>query len=89
MAAKVEIYTTSTCGYCRAALALLRKLEVTFTQHDVTGKPDVRAWLVQQTGRTTVPQIFIGGRAIGGFDDLAALHRGGALAKLIAANDSA
>lgn len=83
MAAKVEIYTTRTCGYCRAALALLSKLDVAFAQHDVTGKPDVRAWLVQQTGRTTVPQIFIGGRAIGGFDDLNALHRRGALTAML------
>ena len=86
MAAKVEIYTTSTCGYCRAALALLRKLDVAFVQHDVTGKPDQRAWLVAQTGRTAVPQIFIGGRAIGGFDDLNALHRRGALTALLNAD---
>lgn len=83
MAAKVEIYTTRTCGYCVAALALLRRLDVAFVQHDVSGRPDLRAWLVQQTGRTTVPQIFIGGRSIGGFDDLNALHRSGALAAML------
>ena len=85
MAAKVEIYTTRTCGYCVAALALLRRLDVAFVQHDVSGRPDLRAWLVQQTGRTTVPQIFIDGQAIGGFDDLSALHRRGALTAMLGA----
>jgi glutaredoxin 3 len=78
----VTIYTTSACGYCLAAKNLLRKRGIPYEEIDVTGNAEKRAWLVKVTGRRTVPQIFIRGEAIGGYDDLAALDREG---KLVAA----
>ena len=81
----VKIYTTKTCGYCQAALRLLRSKNISFEQIDVTGADDVRQWLVEATGRTTVPQIFIGELAIGGYTDLAALDQSGKLQQLLSA----
>jgi glutaredoxin 3 len=84
MAAQVKIYTTRTCGYCHAALALLTRKGVAFEHQDVTGDGAARQWLVEATGRSTVPQIFIDGRPVGGFDDLSALDRRGELDRLLA-----
>jgi glutaredoxin 3 len=76
----VTIYTTSTCGYCVAAKNLLHRRGIAYQEIDVTGNAEKRGWLVQATGRRTVPQIFIRGEAIGGYDELAALDREGKLA---------
>ncbi len=75
----VTIYTTSACGYCVAAKNLLRRRGIAYEEVDVTGNAEKRAWLAQTTGRRTVPQIFIRGEAIGGYDELAALDREGKL----------
>ncbi len=80
----VKIYTTNYCGYCVAAKRLLQTRAIAFTEEDVSGDDAKRAWLVQTTGRRTVPQIFIGDRPIGGFDDLSALDASGELAKMLA-----
>jgi glutaredoxin 3 len=78
--AEVTIYTTVYCPYCTAARALLEDKGVDFTDVDVTGRPDERRQLVQRSGgRTTVPQIFIDGVSIGGYDELAELDREGRL----------
>lgn len=82
--AAVTIYTRSLCGYCWRAVRLLRKKGVAFDEVDATGDAAVRAWLVDVTGRSTVPQVFINGRAIGGSDDLGALDRSGELDRLLA-----
>lgn len=71
--AKVEMYSSAWCPYCMAAQRLLKSKGVEFALHSVDGKPDVRSEMVQRSGRTTVPQIFIEGQAMGGFDDIAAL----------------
>jgi glutaredoxin 3 len=84
MPAKVTIYTRKWCGYCSAAERLLTKKGVAFENVDCTGDQEKRKWLVEVTGRTTVPQIFIDGTAIGGFDDMNALDRSGQLDKLLA-----
>lgn len=76
---KVRIYTTVTCGYCQRAKSLLKEHGVPFAEHDVTGNDEERAWLVQATGRRTVPQIFFDDEPIGGYDDLAAIVRAGEL----------
>ena len=55
-----------------------------FEEIDTTGNDDLRAWLRQTTGRRTVPQIFIGERAIGGYEELRMLDAGGKLAALLA-----
>ena len=75
----VRMYSTMICPYCIRAKLLLKARGIPFEDIDVTGDPDARAWLVRATGRRTVPQIFIGDEAIGGYDDLAALDRAGKL----------
>jgi len=84
MAAEVKIYTRDWCGYCTAALRLLAKKGVVFEHIDATGKPELRRWLVEATGRTTVPQIFIDGEAVGGFTDIRALDERGILDRMLA-----
>ena len=77
---KVEIYTQFGCPYCHRAVALLKQKEVEFTEYDVTMDRAKRAEMVERApGARTVPQIFIGDRAIGGSDELAALERAGKL----------
>ena len=88
MAAHVKIYTTDWCGYCSAALRLLRSKGVEFEQVDVDGNAKMRRWLVEATGRTTVPQIFIGDEPIGGFTDLRALEQRGVLDQMLAATSA-
>ena len=84
MSAHVKIYTTDWCGYCSSALRLLRNKGVTFEQIDVEGNAQLRRWLREATGRTTVPQIFIDGEPIGGFTDLRALDERGVLDRMLA-----
>lgn len=83
--AKVEIYTTPLCPYCRRALALLKKKGVDYVSHDVAFHPLRREeMLARSGGARTVPQIFINGRHVGGSDELAALERSGKLHELLA-----
>jgi glutaredoxin 3 len=84
MPADVTIYTTRVCPFCFAAKRLLAQREIAFEEVDVTGDDAQRAWLVKATGRRTVPQIFIGSEAIGGYDDLAALDQAGRLREKVA-----
>jgi glutaredoxin 3 len=79
----VKIYTTHVCPYCIAAKRLLKARGVAFEEVDVTGDVAQREWLVHTTGRRTVPQIFIGDEAIGGYDDLSALDKSGRLATML------
>jgi glutaredoxin 3 len=81
----VEIYTTQTCGYCRAAKSLLARKSVAFTEIDVSAGGELRrAMMLRANGRTTVPQIFINDSHVGGCDDLYALEHDGALDALLA-----
>lgn len=81
---EITIYTKSTCPYCHAAKALLNKKGAAFTEIDVSGKPDdQRAMAVRANGRSTVPQIFIGEKHIGGCDDIHALDAQGGLDPLL------
>jgi glutaredoxin 3 len=84
MAAHVKIYTRRWCGYCVAAERLLTQKGVAYEQIDATNDPALRRWLVEATGRTTVPQIFIDGTSIGGYDELRALDRAGRLDAMLA-----
>jgi glutaredoxin 3 len=81
----VVIYTTRWCGYCRAALALLRDRGVEHVDVDVSGRPEVRRWMLQVTRQRTVPQVFVGGQSIGGYTELAMLERSGQLDRMLAA----
>lgn len=86
MAAQIKIYSSDYCPYCMRAKALLQARGVTdYEEIVVDGRPDVRATMTEITGRTSVPQIFIGDRHVGGCDDLHALDARGALAPLLAA----
>lgn len=79
MAAEVIIYTTPYCPYCIRAKMHLRNKGVDFQEVNVSGDTSKRAWLVEVTGRKTVPQIFIDGTSIGGCDDLLEMDRQGRL----------
>ena len=82
--AKVEIYTKFTCPYCFRAKSLLSKKGVDFDETEVSMGGEPKAEMIRRAGgRTTVPQIFIDGRHIGGSDDLAALDREGKLDPLL------
>jgi glutaredoxin 3 len=84
--AKVEIYTKFLCPYCTRAKSLLKAKGVAMEEYDITmGGPKRTEMVDRAGGRTTVPQIFIDGRHIGGSDDLAALDREGGLDPLLAA----
>lgn len=83
--AEVTIYTTPYCPYCHRAKALLTRKGVAFKEIDVSQSNDLRTEMTRQAGgRQTVPQIFIGGRHIGGSDDLHALDAKGELDPLLA-----
>lgn len=81
---KVELYTTPICPYCHRAKSLLRKKGVSFTEIDVLLHPGRRKEMTERSGgRTTVPQIFFNGQAMGGCDDLYALEAAGRLDALL------
>jgi len=83
--ANVEIYTKAWCGYCARAKKLLDSKGVDYQDYDITmGGPRREEMLERAPGRTTVPQIFIDGRHIGGSDDLMQLDRDGKLDELLA-----
>lgn len=83
--AKVEIYTQAFCPYCERAVALLGRKGAEMTEHDAPNGSDARRTAMERSGgRTSVPQIFIGGQHIGGCDDLLALDRAGKLDALLA-----
>lgn len=78
--ARVEIYTKAFCGFCARAKRLLDAKGVDYEEYDITlGGPKRGEMLGRANGRTTVPQIFIDGRHVGGCDDLHELERGGRL----------
>jgi glutaredoxin 3 len=84
--ASVVIYTRQYCGFCSSAKALLERKGVDYVEHDATGKPELRAEMIDKArGRTTFPQIFIDGTHVGGCDDLHALNRAGKLDTMLAA----
>ncbi len=82
--AKVEVYTTSCCPYCVRAKSLLESKGVAFDEIDVTADDALREKMIERAGgRRTVPEIFINGKIIGGYDDLRALEDEGGLDPLL------
>jgi glutaredoxin 3 len=81
---EIKLYSTTSCGYCRAAKQLLTARNLPFTEIDCTDDDETRERLVDETGQRTVPQIFLDGVPIGGFTDLAQLDRSGELAEILA-----
>lgn len=83
--ATIEIYTTTYCPYCVRAKHLLDAKDVDYSEVDVTGDDAARVALVEKSGgRKTVPQIFINGVPVGGYDDIRALEESGKLDAMLA-----
>jgi len=83
MGAPVVMYTTSWCPYCERARKLLASKNVTFSEIDIESAAEKRAEMRNRSGRTSVPQIFIGDHHVGGSDDLHALEDAGKLDSLL------
>jgi len=79
----VVMYTTGWCPYCERARKLLGAKNVAFSEINVESAPEKRAEMRNRSGRTSVPQIFIGDHHVGGSDDLAALEDAGKLDSLL------
>lgn len=87
--ARIVLYTTPYCGYCRAAKHLLNKKSVAFTEIDVSEDMGLRQEMISRAfGQRTVPQIFINGTHVGGYDELAELKRAAKLDALLAEADA-
>jgi glutaredoxin 3 len=87
---RILVYSTPFCGYCSAAKRLLTNKGAEFTEIDVMFDAARRQEMLEKSGgRRTVPQIFIDGRHIGGFDDLSTLDSSGELDGLLAAGKTA
>jgi glutaredoxin 3 len=80
----ITVYTKAWCPYCSAAKNLLAEKGIAFTEIDIERQPEARREMTQRAnGRSTVPQIFVGDRHIGGCDDLYALDGRGELDRLL------
>lgn len=79
----IVIYTKTICPYCVMAKALLDKKGLAYTTKDAEDPKIFEEMMEKSEGRRTVPQIFINGQGIGGFDDLRALNQSGELDKLL------
>ncbi len=79
---RIEIYTSPWCGFCYRAKAMLADKGLDFDEIDVTGPAEHRRAMIERSGRSSVPQIFIDGAPIGGSEELAQLYVSGALDRL-------
>jgi glutaredoxin 3 len=83
-ASEVVMYSTAWCGYCQRARNLLERKGVAVREVKIDEDPKERdIMLARSSGRRTVPQIFVGDRHVGGYDELAALERSGELDRLL------
>jgi glutaredoxin 3 len=81
---EIVMYSTTWCGYCQRARGLLERKRVSVREIKLDEDPTQREVMIEKSGgRRTVPQIFIGDRHVGGYDDLAALERAGELDELL------
>ena len=80
--ARIEMYTTPSCPYCVRAKRLLKERGLAYEEIDIANDDALRVDVMKRSGRRTVPQIFIDGRSIGGYDDLAEMDASGELATL-------
>lgn len=81
-APRIEIWGTEFCAYCSAARMLLKKKGLAYDDVSVSRDPELRREMERKSGRRSVPQIFIDGNPIGGFDELYALDESGQLDRL-------
>ena len=85
--AEVVIYTRQLCGFCTAAKRLLEKKGVAYTEHDASFDPELRREMIQKSsGRSTFPQIFVGGEHIGGATETFDAFNAGKLQELLVKN---
>jgi glutaredoxin 3 len=82
--ARVIVYTTEPCAYCRQAKALLAARGIAYLECNLARDPEGRDALLARTGKMTFPQVIVGGRAIGGFRELLQADRAGTLQTLLA-----
>jgi glutaredoxin 3 len=82
-APRVVMYATDWCPYCNRARQLLARKNVPFEEIDIEMSPEARAQMQARSGRSSVPQIFIGDTHVGGSDDLHALEASGRLDALL------
>jgi glutaredoxin 3 len=83
--AAIEMFVKSTCPFCLGARRLLASKGQTWSEVDIGAHPERREEMIRRSGRTTVPQIWIGDRHVGGYDDLSALDASGELDRLLQA----
>jgi glutaredoxin 3 len=83
MSNDIIIYSTQVCPYCVAAKNLLKNKQLEYREIMVDKDPEERAIMIEKSGRTSVPQIFINGTHVGGFDDLSAKVRNNELQDLL------
>lgn len=83
MSNAVVMYSTRFCPYCMRARFLLDSKRVPYTDIGVDARPELRREMTEKSGRRTVPQIWIGERHVGGYDDLARLEQSGQLDELL------
>jgi glutaredoxin 3 len=79
----IKMYVKQWCSYCSAARRLLTDKGRPWEEIDISGKPEYRAEMIERSGRRSVPQIWIGERHIGGYDNLAALEDSGELDEIL------
>lgn len=84
----ITVYTSAVCGYCVAAKNFLRSKGLSWQEIRVDMQPEERTRMVARTGRTSVPQIFVGETHVGGYDDMMALHRAGGFEPLLAGENA-
>ena len=85
-AAPVTLYTSAICPYCVAAKNFLKSRGLAWDEVRVDLDPEQRRLMIERSGRTSVPQIFIGGTHVGGYDDMMALQRAGKFDALLASS---
>ena len=80
---KVILYTRDYCAFCRHAKALLRSKDVAFEEIDISQDEALQEKVWRSSGRKTVPQIFVDGRPLGGFEEIRELDASGELDKIL------
>lgn len=81
--ANIVLYTKTTCIFCKLAKELLTNKNQNFIEIVIDNDPSLREEMIAKSGRQTVPQIFINGHSIGGYDDISAMDETGKLDKLL------
>jgi len=86
---KIEVYTQEWCPYCAKAKALLKSKDLPYSEIDVTTDEARQQEMIRRSGRRTVPQIFLDGESVGGYDELASLNATGELDRRLGLKGSA